>query len=522
MAIQQFPQPTPDTGIPSGNTAGRPAAPVVGTTYYNGELAQLEIYTGTEWVPSSAVPGSPTISVADVGTSVAYGSAQGVVTITPPSNGGLPSNYLISSSTGGYTATTSGTTVNIIVGDNGSYTFSGAAFNDFGNGVSSPTSTATLTTVPQAPTIGTATASPSTSGVIAVTWTLGNNGGKNLTQISVTPYLNGTTAQTAQVAATTSATSLNLTGLTQGSSFTFKVKATNANGDSAESAATNSATSPTIVEVNFLVAAGGGGGGGGNSTFGGGGGAGGYRTSAGTSGRNTSAESALFISPATNYTVTVGAGGAGGASRTQGSDSVLSNITSSGGGGGGGANNAATNGGSGGGGGSGTNNNYFEGTNNSNTQGFPGGRGPSNANSYGSGGGGGAGSVGQSYPGGGLAGNGGNGIASNITGSSVTRGGGGGGGGSGSWGAGGTGGGGNGEDNGAVSGNAGDVNTGGGGGGGDGTAGSGKAGGSGIVIIKYADTLTATVGAGLTSSENSSGGFKIRTFTAGTGNVSIA
>jgi hypothetical protein len=41
------------------------------------------------------------------------------------------------------------------------------------------------------------------------------------------------------------------------------------------------------------------------------------------------------------------------------------------------------------------------------------------------------------------------------------------------------------------------------------------------VIIKYADTRSASVGGGLTSTENSSGGFKIRTFNAGTGNVSI-
>jgi hypothetical protein len=47
-------------------------------------------------------------------------------------------------------------------------------------------------------------------------------------------------------------------------------------------------------------------------------------------------------------------------------------------------------------------------------------------------------------------------------------------------------------------------------------------GGSGVVIIKYQDTFTCTVGAGLTSSETTSGGFKIRTFTAGTGTISFS
>jgi hypothetical protein len=40
------------------------------------------------------------------------------------------------------------------------------------------------------------------------------------------------------------------------------------------------------------------------------------------------------------------------------------------------------------------------------------------------------------------------------------------------------------------------------------------------VILKYLDTKTITIGAGLTGSTASSGGFKVTTITAGTGNVS--
>jgi hypothetical protein len=48
-------------------------------------------------------------------------------------------------------------------------------------------------------------------------------------------------------------------------------------------------------------------------------------------------------------------------------------------------------------------------------------------------------------------------------------------------------------------------------------------GGSGIVILKYPDTFTITLGAGLTGTESSpSGGYKVATITAGTGNVSWA
>jgi hypothetical protein len=50
----------------------------------------------------------------------------------------------------------------------------------------------------------------------------------------------------------------------------------------------------------------------------------------------------------------------------------------------------------------------------------------------------------------------------------------------------------------------------------------GASGGSGIVILKYSDARTITIGAGLTGSTAApSGGFKVTTITAGTGNVSF-
>jgi hypothetical protein len=66
------------------------------------------------------------------------------------------------------------------------------------------------------------------------------------------------------------------------------------------------------------------------------------------------------------------------------------------------------------------------------------------------------------------------------------------------------------------------VNTGGGAGGGN-TDGFGGNGGSGIVIIRYADTFPAitTIGGGLTYSTTTTGGYRIYTFTAGTGTVTL-
>jgi hypothetical protein len=79
----------------------------------------------------------------------------------------------------------------------------------------------------------------------------------------------------------------------------------------------------------------------------------------------------------------------------------------------------------------------------------------------------------------------------------------------------------------AHAGGAGTVNTGGGGGGGgydSSPGGEGGNGGSGVVILKYPDTRTISVGAGLTSSTDSVSvaGYKITTFTAGSDTVSFS
>ncbi len=512
------------SGIPKGNTANRSTvfpSPSNGDVYYNGQKSILEIYDGTNWVPCSAPSATPTLAVADVGANVPYGSAQGAVTITPGTSGGPADNYLISASTGGYTATTSTTNVTITVGNNGSWTFTGQGINNFGTSTSGVPVTQTLTTVPQEPTIGTAT----TSGADAnITWTLGNNGGKNLTSITITPYLNGTTAQTPITAATTSSTSATITGLTQGSSYTFKVKATNANGDSAESSASNSITMPITFDVTYLVIAGGGGGGA-ERYASGGGGAGGYRSSVTgeSSGGGASAESKKNVGVGDNYTVTVGAGGASG---SNGSNSIFSTITSIGGGTGGGQGTGQSQGGNGGSGG-GVRRLATPGTGTAG-QGYAGGLGVTWAGTETqSGGGGGAGAVGGVGVAQTVAGSGGIGVSSSITGTATFRAGGGGGGswsGEGSGGPGGNGGGGSGSSyNPSADETPGAANTGGGGGGNGQDNTVGAAGGSGIVILRYPNTRTITVGAGLTSGgTNQSVGANERytILTAGTGNVS--
>jgi len=274
---------------------------------------------------------------------------------------------------------------------------------------------------------------------------------------------------------------------------------------------------PQTYSGDFLTI---GGGGGSAMVYGGGGGAGGYRNSfnSETSGRGSSSETALALSPGVTYTVTVGAGGIGaqnysgpapGNQGITGDNSVISGsgittITSLGGGGAAANTLSGKTGGCGGGGGS-----AAAGGSGTAAQGYDGGAGVGSSGNAG-GAGGGAGAVGGANPSTSTGGTGGAGLASSITGSAVTRGGGGGGGapGGGTTGTGGTGGGGNDS--------AGTANTGGGGGGGDSSVPAGSSssnGGSGVVILSMPDGNYSGTVAGSPTVATGVSGKTVLTFT---------
>ena len=272
--------------------------------------------------------------------------------------------------------------------------------------------------------------------------------------------------------------------------------------------------------VEYLVVGGGGGGGVG------GGGGGGYRSSVAgeNSGGGVSAETVLTLDAGV-YKVTVGAGGAGkqaGTSSTNtrpGNSSVFSSVTSAGGGLGRFSVTYDFNSGDGGSGGGGGPFATAPGAATS-AQGFAGGSGNGSTPLPG-GGGGGAAEVGVNY--GANGGDGGDGVASSITGSSVTRGGGGGGGHHSNiaGGLGGPGGGGDAGDTSDKNGSNGSDNTGGGGGGaiaptGASTnLGTGGIGGSGVVIFTLPiQALLATFSGGVTQSSVVVGAYRVYTVTA--------
>ena len=295
------------------------------------------------------------------------------------------------------------------------------------------------------------------------------------------------------------------------------------------------------VQVQYVIV---GGGGSGGSIYGGanmgasGAGAGGYVSSVigENSGGGLSAQQTLYAAPSTNYPVSIGAGGAADSSGTKqesgyiGNTSYFNNIVANGGG-------AAqsyvqkhdkgrqVSGGSGAGRGTYINHAGISTQGGSGLigQGFDGGNvqqvynGAANATG-GGGGAGAAGANGSSNNGG----NGGAGVATSISGSSVTYAGGGGGGAYSTQGTGGAGGGADGIKN--SNGNSGTANTGGGAGGLYSTDTSqryGGNGGSGIVILRYPNTYTISQ-TGLTLSTATDGDDKVTTITAGTGTVSWA
>ena len=286
---------------------------------------------------------------------------------------------------------------------------------------------------------------------------------------------------------------------------------------------------PTTVPliVDYLVVAGGGAGGR-DGGRGGGGGAGGLLTSIG--------QTPLTFSAGTQYVLTVGQGGLantsvinnGDDSELNGSDITLITATGGGRGGGGpntgGLNRSGSAGGSGGGAIA-----YYSGGNpgTGNTpattpsQGNNGGDALS-TNQYGAGGGGGAGAAGSNGSGN-NGGTGGVGITNSITVASGTGpyyAGGGAGGGTGGNVSGGSGGGGS-FNNSTGIGSSGTNGLGGGGAGG--SFATSASGGSGVIILRFPDSYTVTKSGSLISSVSTSvPGYKIETFTSGTGTITFA
>jgi hypothetical protein len=201
---------------------------------------------------SREVPNAPTIGTAtDVGTGRAYNNGAATVTFTAPTwTGGLPiTGYTVTSSPGGYTGTGSSSPITVTgLQSSTAYTFTVTATNSRGTSAASAASNSiTATTVPQAPTIGTATAGNASA---TVTYTANATGGKAVSTYTATSSPGSLTG--------TGSSPITVSGLTNGTAYTFTVTATNANGTSTASAASNSVTPASSYWIEYTNAGAGG------------------------------------------------------------------------------------------------------------------------------------------------------------------------------------------------------------------------------------------------------------------------
>ena len=247
--------------LPSGTTAQRPSSPDNGYIRFNTTLNAVECYSGVssawEILVYFSTPSAPTI-----GTATVISSTSVTVSYTAPfPAGNIPStaitSYTAVSSPGGVTATVtqtgSGTITVTGLTPNTAYTFTVYATNVTGNSAASAASNSVTTwTVPDAPTIGTATTTGSTTATVSYT-APAFNGGTAITSYTATSSPGGLTGTLSQAGSGT----ITVTGLTTGTAYTFTVKANNVVGSSAASAASNSITTwavpgaPTIGTASF-------------------------------------------------------------------------------------------------------------------------------------------------------------------------------------------------------------------------------------------------------------------------------
>jgi trimeric autotransporter adhesin len=179
----------------------------------------------TSAITATTVPDAPTMGTPTVATGQSYtGNANVSVAFTPGATGGKTVT--------GYTVTSSS-------GNTGTYTVTATNANGTGSASSASAST-TPSSVPQAPTIGTATVSGTTA---SITFTANSTGGAAVSTYTATSSPGGITG-------TSASSPVSVSGLTAGTAYTFTVTATNANGTSSSSSASNS-----VTPISYFLAA---------------------------------------------------------------------------------------------------------------------------------------------------------------------------------------------------------------------------------------------------------------------------
>lgn len=246
---------------PGGTTVSGTASPINvgglanGTSY----TCTVAAHNAAGWgapsvVSNSATPLAATAPTAPTGVSGSPGNAQISVSFTPSSSPGTIGGAQPATITG-YTATcgsqsNSGATSPIVVSGltNGTgYTCVVRATNSvpLDSPDSSPSTSVTPRTVPDAPTIGAATPG---SGTVNVAFTPNGNGGATIDSYRAT-------CSPGAITGTGVSSPISVTGLTNGTPYNCTVAAHNTAGYGAESAASNSVTPRTVPDMPTMGSA---------------------------------------------------------------------------------------------------------------------------------------------------------------------------------------------------------------------------------------------------------------------------
>ena len=209
-------------------------------TAFNG-VARSDSSTASASVTPATVPGAPTITSAS-------SSSSGSTTVNfsaPANNGGSAiTGYTITSNPGGFTCTAAANATSCAVTgltDGVAYTFTAVATNAIGNSSSSgASSSVTSAGAPSAPSSVTGSVG---NGSSTITVSGASANGSAITGYTVQAYDSTGSALSGKTCTITSpATACEISGLTNGSDYTFTATATNGAGTSATSAASSTVT----------------------------------------------------------------------------------------------------------------------------------------------------------------------------------------------------------------------------------------------------------------------------------------
>jgi hypothetical protein len=258
--------PAPAPGLAGGATLDSPPLHTFDTNanggngvFAYGSQTQFPTNTfqaGNYWVDVTFAPSPPPGQVTGVTATAGRGSA--TVAWSAPSSGGTVTSYVVTPYVGStaqpattVTGTPPATTARISGLQPGTpYTFSVHAVNANGSGTESVTSDPVTPLALSAPTAPTGVSAVGGSSAASVSWSApSDDGGSAITGYTVTPFAGGQAQSPVQVGADKS--SATVSGLADGTSYTFKVTATNAIGST--DSALSSAVTPYDTVLDFAT-----------------------------------------------------------------------------------------------------------------------------------------------------------------------------------------------------------------------------------------------------------------------------